>query len=308
MEPAPQTETTEDIGKIKHIFDFVKSVRWFINAYIALTAFFLIKKFAFDIVRANNNDMNATYLYGDAVLIKKTFNTYEKGDAVYLEYPIKDSAATRTFFIQRIFGCPGDTLEIKNKIVFVNRMEMQSPGTIKYNYYIRSKNLKLDSVFRSQYNLNEGGPISDEYDYSFSLTNEEYQTLKRHSLIDTIEDKMEKSGVYDENCFPFTSEYPWNMDNYGKIYIPKLNDTLKLDTLSVKLYSRLIKDLEKNNLRVSRDSIFINNELTNKYIVKKNYYFVLGDNRDNAVDSRSWGYLPENFIKGKVLHTVRSSK
>jgi signal peptidase I len=308
VEPASQTEIAKSIAKIKHIFDFIKSVRWFINAYIALTAFFLIKKFAFDIVRANNNDMNATYHYGDAVLIKKTFNTYERGDAVYLEYPIKDSATTRTFFIQRIFGCPGDTLEIKNKTVFVNRDEIENPPGVKYNFYIRTKNLKLDSTFLSQYNLHEGGPISDEYDYSFSLTKEEYETLKKHSLIDTIENKVEKSGVYDENCFPFANEYPWNMDNYGKIYIPKINDTLKLDTISVKLYARLIRELEKNKLRVSNDSIFINNELTNKYVVKKNYYFVLGDNRDNAIDSRSWGYLPENFLKGEVLHTVRSTR
>jgi signal peptidase I len=102
--------------------------------------------------------------------------------------------------------------------------------------------------------------------------------------------------------------YPWNADFYGSIYIPKKNDTLKLDTLVLKLYHTLITQYEKNKLKISRDSIFINDTYSDSYIVKKDYYFVLGDNRGNANDSRHWGYLPENFIVGKIIHTIRKVK
>jgi signal peptidase I len=90
------------------------------------------------------------------------------------------------------------------------------------------------------------------------------------------------------------------MDNFGKLYIPKKNDTLSLDTTSIRLYSKLIETYEKNKLEIRDDSIFINDELTKKYMVRQDYYFVMGDNRDNAIDSRRWGFLPGSYIKGKV--------
>ena len=116
---------------------------------------------------------------------------------------------------------------------------------------------------------------------------------------------MEASGRYDENCFPYHPSYPWNADHYGKLKIPKVNDTLRLDTGSIALYSQLIRDYEKNHLAISNDSIFVNGAFTKEYIVKKNYYFVLGDNRGNANDSRNWGYLPESSVIGVLQNRLR---
>jgi signal peptidase I len=252
--------------------------------------------------------MLSTYNYGDAVLVKKTVYTYAKGDVVYFEYPQHDSVPVKTYLFQRLVALPGDTLELVDKRVFINSVLLKDDSTCRHNYFIKSKKTKLDSLFRMKYNLTEGGEISDEFDYSYSLTRAESDTLRKDTLIKSAELKTEKKNSYDETCFPWSTHYTWNMDQYGKLYIPKINDTLRLDTVSLYLYRVLISDHEKNKLNIKHDSIFINDQFSTYYVVKKNYYFVMGDNRDNANDSRSWGFLPENCIKGKIIKTIKRSK
>jgi signal peptidase I len=145
-------------------------------------------------------------------------------------------------------------------------------------------------------------------DYSYSLTFQEYWRLRRDSMVLRAVRKSEKAGAFDDTCFPFSSKYKWNRDHYGKIYVPRINDTIRLDTVSFKLYAVIIKDYEMNKTELRHDSIFINDQLSDRYVIKKNYYFVLGDNRDNAIDSRNWGFLPENMIVGKVIRTIKSNR
>jgi signal peptidase I len=193
-------------------------------------------------------------------------------------------------------------------LVFINSRATSKIATLKHNYFVISKGQKLDSVFKQTYHLAEGGEVSDEYDYSYSLTDEECEALRKDSLIKSVELKIEKTDTYDETCFPASLNYRWNMDQYGKIYVPKEKDTLRLDTVNILLYKKIICDYENNAFEQKHDSIFINGQLTNYYRVKQNYYFVMGDNRDNAIDSRTWGFLPEKYIIGKVLFRLRKSK
>ena len=166
----------------------------------------------------------------------------------------------------------------------------------------------MDSTNRVKYNLKEGDIISEKNDYSFSLTEKQTDSLRKIAIVEKIELEMEKKNNSDFSCFPYSINYKWNMDNYGKIYIPKKNDTLKLDTINIVFYKKLIQDYEKNQLEIKADSIFINHQFTKSYCVKKNYYFTLGDNRDNANDSRKWGFLPENFIIGKSIWLIKRAK
>jgi len=276
--------------------------------FIALVLFFVAKRFAFDIVKVNAKDMLSTYTYGDALLVKKIANTYAANDVIYFEYPQKDSAMRATYLFQRLAALPGDSFAMADKLVYRNAIQLMDDSTVRHNYFIKTKSLKPDSLFILKYHLTEGGEISNEFDYSYSLTQRESGLLKKDSMIVSAELKTEKKNSFDETCFPSSLHYSWNTDQYGKIYIPKVNDTLRLDTISIQLYSSIISDYEKNNLEIKHDSIFIDGQHSNYYVVKKNYYFVLGDNRDNANDSRTWGFLPENCIIGKVVGTVKRAK
>lgn len=307
MEQSPQAENRENVGQISLIIGIAKKLSWFISACIALLLFYFLRKFLFDIIRVNNTDMEDTYHNGDALLIKKAFNNYSRNDVAYFEYPLPDDENKGTFFFQRIIGLPGDSLFLQDKKVFVNNLEIEADYNLKHNYFVSSVKPRLDSMFLLANKLKEGGLVSNEFEYSFSLNKEQVEQLINNPQIRTVKLKVEKKDTYDEGCFPSHPNYSWNRDFYGKIYIPKKNDTLNLDTNTINFYTLLISDYEKNKLEIRQDSIFVNSVLTNSYVTKQNYFFVLGDNRDNANDSRVWGYLPEKNMKGKVIRRIKRS-
>jgi len=252
--------------------------------------------------------MLSTYYYGDALLIKKSFNIYATNDFIYFEYPVKDSSLPKTFVVQRLIGLPGDSIRLNDKNIFINGTRIEIPATIQNNYFVTIKNREADSLFHLKYHFEEGGQVSNDYDYSFSLTRAQSDSLGKDTLVKKAEVKKEKPDNYDETCFPGSPHYKWNMDHYGPIYIPRKHDTLRIDSVSLALYTLLIRVYEGNKLETRHDSILINDQITNNYVVKQNYYFVVGDNRDNANDSRVWGFLPERCIKGKVITRIRKSK
>jgi len=97
------------------------------------------------------------------------------------------------------------------------------------------------------------------------------------------------------------------MNNYGPVFVPGNGDTLYLDRDAMQRYGRLIEVYENNNLIIRNDSVFINGKYSTRYVCRQNYYFMLGDNRENSIDSRAWGFVPENHIIGRAFLIVWSS-
>ncbi len=232
----------------------------------------------------------------------------ERNDIVVFNYPQEDEYPVdhRTYFVKRCVAIAGDSLKIENGQVYVNGRLSDQEEMLQYNYHVKSDKL-LDSAFMAYYHLNEGGKISDNNDYSFTLTKELYDTLKSKTYILSIEKNTEKKEMWDEFVFPFNNHYKWNVDNYGSIKIPAKGDTIHVDSLNLCLYERIISVYEGNVLELKNDSIFINHLPSSTYVIKQNYYFMMGDNRHNSQDSRHWGFVPEDHIIGKATRIVYST-
>ena len=125
--------------------------------------------------------------------------------------------------------------------------------------------------------------------------------LRNSTGIDSIIKILEPKGKPGYNIFPQDNRYAWNNDNFGPIYLPEKGKTVALDIDVLPLYKKIIKDYEGNSLSVNGSQIRINDQVTDTYTFKQDYYWMMGDNRDHSEDSRTWGYVPEDHIVGTPI-------
>ena len=219
----------------------------------------------------------------------------------------------KTNYVKRCVGIPGDSLEIKDGIVFINGKELILPERAKpqYSYKITidpKSTTDFDAVFRDL-------KITDGYRFETAqrdtltinaLTFENAEKLKTVSGITSIKRKIRKgreNGIFPSQHHDGADEnkVAWSGDNYGPIYIPQAGKTVALTKESLPFYKIIINEYERNKLKVVGNDIYINDKIATTYTFKQNYYWMMGDNRHNSLDARYFGYTPEDHIVGKPI-------
>jgi len=140
---------------------------------------------------------------------------------------------------------------------------------------------------------------------NMNLTFEKVALLKEDPEIKSLTRFINKGG--EDGIFPdhkdgvIAKDFTWNNDNFGPIYIPKSGATITLNVKDLPLYKKIITEYEGNTLKVIGNEIFINNTKTNSYTFKKDYYWMMGDNRHNSLDARYFGFTPDDHVVGKPV-------
>lgn len=249
-------------------------------------------------------------------------NTYKEkfGEVIYRPVDRREN------YVKRAVGLPGEWLSIKDGEIYINDSLQKMPENAQFNFYFQAKHPLTERIWEELCiavdDRNEVGITSDDIEslrtlgftvnadgsvppiYVSPLSHAMYENLLNHPSIGRVMKMPAPSGEF---LFPDLISNNWTRSDYGPVWIPRKGATLHITPENWPMYERVIRNYEGHTDSYVKDGkVYVDGKETQYYTFAMDYYFMMGDNRDNSLDSRYWGFVPEDHIVGKPMKVLIS--
>lgn len=281
---------------------------WSRSGLVAVGLLVLLHFFVLRWVTVHSTSMYATLYPGDLVGVARwpLWTGFERGDIAVFRDPLQDRKAfeRRQLLVKRIVGLPGDVVQLKDGVLFVNGERLRYPGETR-SYLVRLRKGTDPADVLRDLGLPPAFVPPGRGFIELPLNEAMADSVVARPDVISAEAMSPATGA-PRHIFPYSPFHRWNSDDHGPLRVPAKGDTVRIDDTTIPLYDRIISRYEGNTLEHDGRRLLLHGKPLERYVISKDYYFVLGDSRHYSADSRYWGFVPADHLVGRASFVLVS--